>query len=805
VSACCGFPHPHLPAVRLVAATPGWELGRSVQATIQEVDVKRRNLAARAATWSATHRKRAIIGWFTLVVITAAVGGVLGTKTDANEGSGQSGRIDTILLGHFPKSQNETVLVQARHGTLAANSGYAAAIRDVAASVTRVPHVYAVRAPAAAIPGTSGGAVSKDGRSALVTLELGKHGSIDRLLASTAAAARRHPSLLIQEFGNASANKALSDTLGKDFTRAETLSIPITLLILVLAFGALVAAGLPMLLGLSAVAATLGVVGVVSQWLPMDGAISSVVLLIGLAVGVDYSLFYLRREREERAAGASREAALEAAAATSGHAIIVSGLTVMAAMAGMFLAGSRVFTSFAVGTIAVVAVAMVGSLTVLPAMLSALGPRVDRGRIPFVRRIARRRRAAVVTANIVADDYIVAGDYIESSGVFGRLLRHVIRRPAFCAVTSGGLLIALAVPVVGMHTSLPGNSSLPHSLAIVKTYKRIQAAFPGGPQPAIVGVQAADIRSPQVQSGVGALIARAGLTPGLLRPISTTISADGRAEMISIPIAGDGTNAPSNDAVTRLRALVPQTVGRVEGVQAGVSGDTAGNLDFGATMDAHLPIVFVFVLGMAFLLLLVTFRSIVIPLQAIALNLLSIGAAYGVLVLVFQDGHGQHLLGFDGRGPITSWLPLFMFVVLFGLSMDYHVFILSRVREAFDSGLPAREATLAGVTKTAGVVTSAAVVMVAVFAIFGTLDEIDFKQMGVGLSVAILIDATVIRGVLLPATLALLGDRAWYLPRWLGFLSRERRGPVALAPLGSPGCPPSWPSNSGARATSRSF
>ena len=739
--------------------------------------MKRRNLAARAAAWSAAHRKRAIIGWFAAALIAAVAGAAVGTKTANNEGNGESGRVDTFLLGHFPKSQHETILIQARHGVLAGDPDYAAAVRDVAASVAAVPHVYGVHTPGRSTPG----AVSKDGRSALVTLQFGKGGSIDRLQATTSAAADRHPTLLIEEFGDASVNKALNDTLGKDFTRAETLSVPITLLILVLAFGALVAAGLPMLLGLSAVAATLGLVGVVSQWLPMDGAISSVVLLIGLAVGVDYSLFYLRREREERRAGASHDAALLAAAETSGHAILVSGLTVIVAMAGMFFAGSRVFTSFAVGTIMVVAVAIAGSLTVLPAMLSALGPRVERGRIPLLRRRGEVPR------------------------VWSALLGGVVRRPLVSAVASAGVLIALTVPVLGMHTSLPSNSQLPQSLPIVKTYDRVQQAFPGGSQPAIVGVKAADVRSVSVQAGLHALLVRAAVTPGLLKPVSVTVSADRRAEMISIPIAGNGTNAASNKAVRRLRALVPATIGHVPGVQAGVTGDTAGNLDFGATMDSHLPIVFAFVLGMAFLLLLVTFRSIVIPLQAISLNLLSIGAAYGVLVLVFQDGHGRSLLGFDRTGPITSWLPLFMFVVLFGLSMDYHVFILSRVREAFDRGLDAREATLAGITRTAGVVTSAAIVMVAVFAIFGTLAEIDFKQMGVGLSVAILLDATIIRGVLLPATLALLGERAWYLPSWLGFLSRERSPRVVRAPLGSPECAPAWPSNSGARATSRSF
>jgi RND superfamily putative drug exporter len=488
----------------------------------------------------------------------------------------------------------------------------------------------------------------------------------------------------------------------------------------------------------------------------MDGAISSVVLLIGLAVGVDYSLFYLRREREERAAGADDQAALRAAAATSGRAILVSGLTVIAAMAGMFFAGSKVFTSFAVGTIMVVAVAMVGSLTVLPALMSALGPRVDKGRIPLLHRL---RRSA-------------AGD----SRLWSLVLRPVMRRPAVATVLAASALIALTLPVLNMHTALPGASSLPRDIPIVRTYDRIQAAFPGGSEPAYVGVQARDVRAPAVQSGIAELISQAGQTPGLLRPITVQQSKDHKAETISIPLAGNGTNATSDAALARLRALVPATVGAVAGVQAGVTGQTAGTVDFDATMNSHLPIVFAFVLGMAFLLLLFTFRSIVIPIQAIVLNLLSVGAAYGLLVLVFQHGVGSQLLGFTGTSEITSWLPLFLFVVLFGLSMDYHVFILSRVREAIDRGVPAREAATQAIRGSAGVVTSAALVMVAVFAIFGTLRIIEFKQMGVGLAAAILIDATVIRGVLLPATLALLGERAWYMPRWLGW-----RRPAAAA------------------------
>jgi len=536
------------------------------------------------------------------------------------------------------------------------------------------------------------------------------------------------------------------EALGQDFSRAETLSLPLTLVILVLAFGAMVAAGVPMLLGMSAVGATLGLVGVISQLLPMDSSISSVVLLIGLAVGVDYSLFYLRREREERAAGAAPEAALRAAAATSGHAILISGLTVIAAMAGMFLAGSRVFTSFAIGTIIVVAVAVVGSLTVLPAMLSALGPRIEKGRIPLLHRLRRGSGG--------------------ESRVWSLLLRGVLARPALAAGLSAAALLTLAVPVLHMHTALPGSAQLPRSLPIVKTYDRIQQAFPGGSAPAVVGVEANDVRSSSVQAEIDKLIKRAKTTPGLLEPITLAQSADDRVETIQVPLAGTGADQRSYDALASLRTLVAGTVGSLPGVQAGVTGDTAGTVDFDATMDARLPIVFAFVLGMAFLLLLFTFRSIVIPLQAIVLNLMSVGAAYGLMTFVFQDGHLHGLLGFEGSSPIASWIPLFLFVVLFGLSMDYHVFILSRVKEAFDSGHDARESVRRGVSSSAGVVTAAAVVMVAVFAVFGTLSLIEFKELGVGLAAAILIDATVIRGVLLPATLALLGERAWYLPKW---------------------------------------
>jgi RND superfamily putative drug exporter len=318
-----------------------------------------------------------------------------------------------------------------------------------------------------------------------------------------------------------------------------------------------------------------------------------------------------------------------------------------------------------------------------------------------------------------------------------------------------------------MKTLNPGAAGLPHDMPIMQTYERIQSAFPGGPLPAIAVVQAKDVTSPEVTKGIEELKATAS------GPTDVTISPDKSVALVSIPLPGNGTDERSDTALVKLRdTTIPQTIGRVPGTETNVTGMTAGSKDFNDKMNSRLPVVFAFVLGLAFLLLLVTFRSIVVPLKAIVLNLLSVGAAYGVLTFVFQDGHFEGLLNFQSVGGITSWLPLFLFVILFGLSMDYHVFIISRIREAVDGGMKTDDAVAHGIKATAGVVTSAAVVMVAVFAIFASLSMIEFKQMGVGLAVAILLDATLVRAVLLPATMKLLGERNWYLPRQLRWLPK---------------------------------
>ncbi len=724
------------------------------------------NLAARMGRWSAQHRKKAIWGWLVFVILAVMIGQAVGTKTadNAHLGVGDSGRADRTIDAAYPESADEMVLVQ---GATAHVDGlpFRGAVGDAEFRLSQVPYVYDIESP---YDPTNKGQISADGHSALIRFKIAGDQSEAKsragaALAATAAAQAAHPQFTIGEFGDASADKQVSSSISDDFKTALVTSLPVTLLILLVAFGALVAAGVPLLLALTAVLATIGLIGPISHiGNGVDESINEVILLIGLAVGVDYSMFYLRREREERRAGRSEGASLAAAASTSGRAVLVSGFTVMIAMAGMYLAGAPTFQSFATGTILVVAVAVVGSLTVLPAILAWLGDRVEKGRVPFISRLKRRGEEGVV---------------------WSRILDPVLRRPVVSMVAAAALLVFLAIPAFSLHTATPGVQTLPQDLGVIKTYNRIQVAFPGGPIPAQVVVSADDVTSPPVIGAINALRNSAAASPNFKRPITLSINPDRTVAELDIPVIGDGTDSKSNAALAELRdRLIPDTIGRVPGASADVAGYTASSKDFNDTMKSHAPLVFVFVLSAAFVLLLFTFRSIVIPIKAIILNLLSVGAAYGVIVWIFQEGHLESVLGFESNGSIVSWMPLFLFVVLFGLSMDYHVFILTRIREAFDRGRRTEDAVSYGIKTTAGVVTSAAVVMIAVFAIFATLSLLIFKELGVGLAVAVLIDATIIRGVLLPATMKVLGDWNWYLPSWLEWLPSIGPGRGAYLP-----------------------
>ena len=727
--------------------------------------MQKQNLAARAGRWSAQHRKKAVFGWLAFVIIATFIGGNIGTKTipaDEDGVVGEAARSQQIVKHNFPNTAGEQVLIQSKTAS-PSDPAYRAAVKDVEHRLAAQKDVTNIKSPYARQNSTQ---ISRDGHSAVVTFEIKGDSEtaqdrVDPILAATAAAQKAHPQLNIEQFGDASTGKAVNKMFADDLKKAETLSLPITLVILLLAFGALVAAGLPLLLGLTSVIGTMGLVAAVSHLAPATQNLSSIVVLIGLAVGVDYSLFYIRREREERKAGKDPEAALAAAAATSGRSVLVSGFTVMAAMAGMYFTGDNGFASMATGTILVVGVAMVGSLTVLPALLSKLGDRVDKGRIPFLgKRMAQRTESRMWSA----------------------ILDRVLRRPKLSAILATGVLVALALPAIGLHTASSGVDAIPKDTPVIQTYNRLTAAFPGDKAAANVVVKAKDVTAPEVAGAIQRLEARAAGTKVATDATDVTISKNKTVAQVMIPIAGKGTDGASVNALTTVRDdLVPSTVGKVPGVEVAVGGDTAVTKDYTDLVKQNAPIVFLFVLGLAFMLLLVTFRSLVIPIKAIVLNLLSVGAAYGVLVLVFQDGHGEKLLGFESTGAIEPWLPLFLFVILFGLSMDYHVFILSRVREAFDRGMTTEDAVSHGIKSTASTVTSAAIVMVAVFGVFATLSSVIFKQLGIGLAVAILLDATLVRAILLPATMKLLGDKNWYLPKKLGWLPHIEHEP-AVAP-----------------------
>ncbi|MFJ9352224.1 MMPL family transporter [Streptomyces sp. NPDC101237] len=712
-----------------------------------------RGLAARAGGWSARHRWAAVGIWVLFVVLAMGLGSAAG-RVDVDESDQLKGETHTAARiiddAGIKEPASETVLIQSDDPSVrATDAGFRSAVQDVVKAVRGTGEATGITSP------YTSGTVSKDGRSALVRFDMrgDAETAADRVgpvLDAVAGVQKAHGSLRIAEIGGASMNKQYDDAFGKDFQRAEYSAVPVAFGILLIAFGALVAALLPVGLAVTAIMATMGLMGLVSHLQPMSDTANSVMLLVGMAVGVDYCLFYLRREREERQAGRDAGAALRIAAATSGRAIIVSGVTVCVAMAGMLFTGLAEFEAMGLASLMVVAVAMVGSVTVLPALLSLLGERVEKGRIPFLRRRTR------------------TGGPSESR-FWTAVLRGVLARPLVSALVAAGALLAVAAPALGMKTSqLTLDQEFGGSLPIVQTYDRVNQAFPGGSEPAEVVVGAKDINAPEVRRALTDFRERAISSGASRGPVDIRVHDAQNVALISVPLVGGSDMDKAGQSLEKLRDEVrPATLGKVAGVRAPVTGNVAGNEDFNDQLMGSVVPVFAFVVVFAFLLMLLSFRSLTVAITSILLNLLSVGAAYGILVAVFQHGWGASLVGAQGVGAIVSWLPLFLFVILFGLSMDYHVFVVSRIREARLRGRSTRDAIRHGVVTTAGVVTSAAVIMVAVFAIFGTLSMQSMKQMGVGLAAAVLIDATVIRGVLLPAVMALLGERNWYLPRWL--------------------------------------
>ena len=705
----------------------------SITAHVEQAAAPRRPATVRIARWSATHPWRAISLWLVFLIACLAVGQLshLRTATDLDTSTGQSGQALRLLHdGGLVEPAVEHVLITGRGGGLDGSTARAAAA-DVSHRLAGLPEVASVSAPT----------TSKDGSALLVDVTMrgdpeDASDHVGPLLDATAAVQHDYPSLRVEQAGDASLDSAINDQVSEDLGAAADFSLPITLIILLVAFGAIVAAGVPVLLALSSVGAATGLASLVSHLIPDSGTTSSMILLMGMAVGVDYSLFYVKRARAERRSGTPHLDAIEIAAETAGHSVLVSGGAVIVSMLGLFLARDAIFASLAAGSIIVVAVAVLGSLTVLPALLVVLGRAIDRPRAPLLWRLSAQTR---------------------EPRLWPRLLAPALRQPAKTLAVAAIALIALALPATTMRLHSDSLASLPDSIAAKATFQRLQQAFPATATTDTVVVRAPAGQASAVQSRLSQLAERSRGNPLFTGEASIRASADATVHRLDLSTPFDAESAQAKQGVAQLRGLaVPDALAGLSDAQWAVGGDTAGNVDTDRHLSGAIWWVIGFVVLTTMLIMAWVFRSLLLALVTAVVNLLSVGAAFGVLVLVFQHSWAEGLLHFSSTGALINWIPLFTFAVLFGLSMDYHVFVLNQIREAAQSGMSTPEAVRAGITRSAGTVTSAALVMVSVFTIFASLHMIEMKELGVGLAVAVLIDALVVRVLVLPSLLILL-------------------------------------------------
>jgi putative drug exporter of the RND superfamily len=575
--------------------------------------------------------------------------------------------------------------------------------------------------------------------------------------------------------GERTADRDFEELSGQDLRQGELLfGLPAAIVVLLLVFGSLLAGLVPLLLAIVSIVVAVALASLAGQGFALSVFVVNMITGMGLALGIDYSLFVLSRFREERAQGREVLDAVGAAGATASRAVLFSGLAFVLAMIGMVLVPDTILRSLAAGAILVGVASVAAAVTLLPALLALLGDRVNALRLPIVGRGLGR------------------GGGVEGR-FWSRVVQAVVARPVGSLVLSAGLLLALVVPVLELDRGFAGVSTLPERFPSKQGLLALEASFPGATtEPAKVVVHG-QVRSPEVQAAIERL--RQGLDGrNPFGPATLQDNDAGDLAVLAVPVGADAESAEAVGAVRQLREeLIPAAFAGVD-AQVLVAGDTAENLDYFAVIGFWLPLVFVFVLGLSFVLLVLAFRTVVVPAVAIMLNLLSVGAAYGLLVLVFQHGYGASLLGVQRVDAVEAWVPLFLFSVLFGLSMDYQVFLLSRIHERYGQVADPRGAVVFGVGSTARIITGAALIIVVVFCGFAVGELAMFQQMGFGVAVSLLLDATIVRSVLMPATLAILGDRAWWLPRWLGWLPRltieppgTRQATAAPAPSSEPG------------------
>jgi uncharacterized membrane protein YdfJ with MMPL/SSD domain len=732
---------------------------------------KRPPWTARVAGWSARHRSPVFALWFVVTIGlfagSLAAGGTRAVeavsnneraKYEAGEAYVVYGDANASVGQQAPASQQFLMLVSSAERTVD-DPGFAADVKAITARLAALQStVDGVAGPVierlvdpVGVP-ASAGLVSADRTTVRIVGRVMGDGAVlasrlDPLPALITQIKADYPADRIHALNNTLANNEISELINGGLDASLRLTIPLTFFILLIAFGAVVAAVIPLILAITALLAAFGILGLYSQAIsPVSPYASQLVVLIGLAVAVDYSLFMLTRFRTERRHGRTKLAAIDVASNTAGRAVFFSGLAVMISIGGLFLLDDPLFRSMAVGTISVVFVAVVGSLTFLPATLAILGDGVNRLRIPIVGR-----------------------DREEGRGIWATVVRSVMGRPVIAAVVTAVLLVLIASPVVRLHMGQADFTSFPDSLDGVQAVNLLNEKWPSGSDLDLSVVVTRADEAP-TKAAIDRMTTAVLAIQGLSGPPTTTISADGHVAFVSYIMAGGSNDIRNQDIIREVRStVVPAAFAGLTGVRALVTGDAAYTLDIVNFYARGMPLVMAFVLTLSFALLLVAFRSIVIPIKAILLNLLSTGAAFGLLVLVFQDGWLHEQLGFK-PGPVESFIPVFIFTILFGLSMDYHVFILTRIKEARDHGLSSNEAVARGISITSGTVTSAAAIMVVVFSVFVTLELTIIKQLGFGLAVAVFLDATIVRSVLLPASMRLLGEWNWWLPSWLGWL-----------------------------------
>lgn len=685
-----------------------------------------------------------VVALFVAAASAATIGGVLTTEAESYRES-ESSRAETILQERFFGVQPAEEFVLVHSDTLTVDDpAFAEHAGTVIAALRQVPGIEVLSYFETGAP-----TLVSESRTTLLVPVVIASGEIESQAEEVIHAIEplNSGAFTVVTGGEGSISVAFNETSEKDLQTAEVIGLPIALLILVVVFGALVAAGVPIVLGLMSIVIALGISALIGRTFELSIFVVNIITTIGLAVGIDYSLLVIQRVREERRNGLSRDEAIIKAGGTASRAVLFSGMAVVVALSGLLIVPQSIFRSMGVGAIVVVIVAVLAAMTLLPATLRLLGDRVNSVRV----RMPWRRES--------------------SDGAFwDRTTRTVMRHPVASLVGSSALLIAATIPYATVELGFSGVSTLPESSSARQAFNLLDEEFSAGLiGPAQVVVESTALDSAPVQDGISRLVAAIEADP-VFGEVTVTTNQAGDLALVETTIIGDPQGDTARAAVNRLRdTYVPSALGAANATTY-VGGDTAAGMDDTELIADYTIPVMAFVLGLSFLILLMVFRSIVVPIKAIIMNLLSVGAAYGLMVLVFQHGVGANLLGFQQVERIESWVPLFMFAILFGLSMDYHVFLLTRIRERFDQTGDNAESVAFGVRTTAGLITGAALIMVAVFTGFAMGEMVMFQQFGFGLAVAVLLDATIVRSVLVPASMALLGNANWYLPSWLGWL-----------------------------------